>query len=174
MEEALPRRWKEVSLMFQLQRAKHNAIQTALTHEGLQDVGQPRILFFLSEEVQGELPAQKELARQLHVSSATVAASLKSLERMGYITRVSNAEDARKKRISITDKGVDARTRCRAVFDWVDEQLFSGFLPEEVDQLREYYNRMLENLAAIGGRGERCPAEPPPLPCIFDEKEGNH
>ena len=153
-----------ISLLFQLNRAKHNAIQTALAEEGLQDVGQPRILFLLKEEEKdGGLPAQQELAQRLHVSPATIANSLKSLERMGYIARQSDPADGRKKRIAITDKGRDARSRCIAVFDRVDTQLYAGFSPQELEQLRQYYQRMLDNLKVIGGSAESCPLPPPLL-----------
>ena len=106
---------------------------------------------------------QEALAQRLHVSPATIANSLKSLERMGYITRQSDPADGRKKRIAITDKGRDARSRCIAVFDRVDNQLYAGFSPQELEQLRQYYQRMLDNLKVIGGSAESCPLPPPLL-----------
>ena len=164
MSFCVPEPAHHISLLFQLNRAKHNAIQAALTAEGLQDVGPPRILFLLKEEdASGGLPAQQELAQRLHVSPATIANSLKSLERMGYITRQSDPADGRKKRIAITDKGRDARSRCIAVFDRVDNQLYAGFSPQELEQLRQYYQRMLDNLKVIGGSAESCPLPPPLL-----------
>lgn len=170
MKKTLPKRWNEISLMFQFQRARHSTVQAALTREGLQDVGQPRILFLLEEEgADGTIPAQQELAEKLRVSPATIAASLKSLERMGYITRENDPADGRKKRIAITEKGRNARARCTAIFDEVDDQLFAGFADEELDRLRQYYCRMLKNLSAIGGQ-EDCCIPPPP----FAGKEGNH
>ena len=170
METPLPKRWEEVDLMFRVQRAKHGAIQAALSREGLQDVGQPKILFYLGEaEADGELPAQQELARRLGVSPATVAASLKSLERMGYISRETDTADARKKRISITDKGRKARERCIAVFEQVDQQMFIGFSPQELTLLRRSYERMLDNLAVIGGRDDRWAV--PPLSPNCNRKE---
>lgn len=170
MEKRLPKRWEEMSLMFQFQRSRHNAVQAMLAREGLQDVGQPRILFLLEEEgADGTIPAQQELAEQLRVSPATIAASLKSLERMGYVTREPDPDDGRKKRIAITEKGRDARQRCKAIFDEINDQLYLGFAEEELGQLRQYYCRMLDNLSAIGGQ-EDCCLPPPP----FAGKEGNH
>lgn len=168
MSFCVPQPGNHISLLFQINRAKHNATLSALAAEGLQDVGQPRILFLLGEErADGGLPAQQELAQRLHVSPATIASSLNSLERMGYITRQPDGGDRRKKRIAITDKGRDARGRCIAVFDRVDAQLYAGFSPQELAQLQGYYQRMLANLKAIGGNPESCPQ--PPVP----RKEGN-
>lgn len=151
-----------ISLFFRIQRARHNATLSALAAEGLQDVGQPRILFLLKEEeADGGLPAQQELAQRLHVSPATIATSLKSLERMGYITKQSDPRDGRKKRIAITEKGRDARRRCVAVFDRVDAQVYAGFSPQELELLQQFYRRMLDNIKVIGGSAESCPLSPP-------------
>lgn len=160
MNPCIPPPSGAVSVFYQLHRAKHNAIHTALAEEGLQDVGQPRILFLLGEEgADGALPAQQELAAKLHVSPATVAASLSSLERMGYVVRQSDPADGRKKRIAITEKGRDARERCIAVFRRVDGQFYAGFSPEELEQLEGFYLRMLRNLEQIGGTAH-CACSP--------------
>lgn len=167
MHSCVPESPDHISLLFRVQRAKQSATLSALAAEGLQDVGQPRILFLLREEgADGALPAQQELAQRLHVSPSTIANSLNSLERMGYITRQSDPEDGRKKRIAITEKGRDARKRCSAVFDRVDEQLYAGFSPQELEQLQQFYRRMLNNLKVIGG-GDRDSF--PPLPVTGEE-----
>lgn len=150
-----------VSLSFRLQRAKHNAILAALAAQGLQDVGQPRILFLLHGE-DGVFPTQQELARRLAVSPATIANSLKSLERMGYITKQPDARDGRKKRVAITEKGREARARCLSIFRQVDAQLYAGFSQEELQLLRDFYQRMLDNMKAIGGSPESDPLSGPP------------
>lgn len=157
MERAEPDRKNHISLFFQLNQAKRNATMAALAAKGLQDVGQPRILFLLGEETEdGTLPTQWELAQSLNVSPATVANSLKSLERMGYVARQPDPEDRRKNRISITEKGRDARARCIDVFDWIDGQIYTGFSHEELEQLKQFHLRMLHNLQAIGGSAEPC------------------
>lgn len=164
MECCFPLPEDHISLFFRLQRARHNAVLAALAAEGLQDVGQPRILFLLQEEVDCGLPAQRELAQHLQVSPATIANSLKSLERMGYITKQTDSRDGRKKRVAITEKGRDARRRCLAVFERLDNQLYAGFSPQELQQLKGYYRRMLDNL-----KGSE---DPEPWPRPSDGKEG--
>lgn len=143
-----PRPREALTLFYQLHRAKHNATLAALAAAGLQEVGQPRILFLLREAP--EPPAQQELAQWLHVSPATVAVSLASLERAGYVERQEDGEDRRKKRIALTDKGRTACSRCIQVFEQVDDQLCAGFTPEELDQLSAQFRRMLDNLGTTG------------------------
>ncbi len=144
-----------ISLFFQVQHARQRAMFAALTEAGLQDVGQPQILFLLAEE--SEPPAQSELAGQLRLAPATVAASLKSLERLGYVVRRADPADGRKKRVILTEKGRAARSHCIEIFTRIERQVYDGFTGGELEALRGYYRRMLDNLHQIGGAaGEPC------------------
>lgn len=66
-----------------------------LSRNGLSNIGQPAILSILSQQENGVIASQKELARRLRVSPATMTVSLKSMERDGYVKKLSNAEDLR-------------------------------------------------------------------------------
>ena len=80
---------EELMLFHDVHRAHQNAILTALAERGVQDVGQPKALFVLST-LQNGCATQRELADMVHVSAATMANSLKRLERNGYIQRQSD------------------------------------------------------------------------------------
>ena len=108
------------------------------------------------------MPSQKQLAQWLHVSPATVANSLKSLERGGYVHKEPDAQDARRNRVSITEKGRQAVLECVKVFDTVDNQMLQGFSPEDQEQLMRYQEQMLNNLSQLSG--EDCPEDCPPFP----------
>ena len=105
---------------------------------------------------------QKKLAELLHVSPATVANSLKSLERGGYVRKEADPADARCNRVFLTDRGRRAVQECAEVFDAVDQQVLRGFSPGELEQLRSFHQRMLDNLRQIGGDCTPCcPAHSP-------------
>ncbi len=159
---------EELTLFHDVQRAHHNAMVAALTAQGLQDLGQPSVLFVLHHATEGGA-TQRELAQSVHVSPATMTASLKSLERQGYITKHSDDTDGRCKRVFITQKGRDAIARCQLAIDSVDARLYAGFSPEEVERLKQDYRHMLANLYAIGGD---CEPETPSCPGSFQER--NH
>ena len=143
-------------------RAHHNATHANLTRQGVGDVGSPRLLHTLRAcQMRGEKPSQRELADLLHVTPATIATSLKSLERNGYVVREMDPTDSRRNLISITPKALAAMDEAHKVFDRVDEAMFAGFTEEEVEQINRYHRRMLENLYAIGGDKD---APPPPNP----------
>ena len=99
-------------LLHALLLAHFNAQQSGLRRRGLPHLGSPKILFLLMRypEDGSSAPSQKELADLLRISPATVAASLKSLELCGYVTRHADEQDSRRNRISITAKGRQERS----------------------------------------------------------------
>ena len=131
-------------ILFQsVERARKQAIQTELSRRGLGTLGQPMILFLLKDKGrEGRIAAQKELSDAMHVSPATVAVSLKSLEREGYVEKLADETDQRR----LTPKGEAAIQRCVQVFEAVDQSMFEGFRPEETRQACGYLMRMLHNL----------------------------
>jgi DNA-binding MarR family transcriptional regulator len=155
-----PRKSDPVFLFHTLHRTHQNVVVSEMSAQGLQDVGQPMILVLLERCENGEIACQKDLAEELHVSPATIATSLKSLERMGYVKKLPDAADARRNRVSVTEKGRDAVARCNAVFDKVDQQLYAGFTPEELDTIQQYHRRMLDNLRNIDRQTNQNRKEP--------------
>ena len=135
-------------ILFQsVERARKQAIQTELSRRGLGTLGQPMILFPLKDKGrEGRIAAQKELSDAMHVSPATVAVSLKSLEREGYVEKLADETDQRRKAVRLTPKGEAAIQRCVQVFEAVDQSMFEGFRPEETRQACGYLMRMLHNL----------------------------
>ena len=134
-------------LFHALHRAHHKEVQARMNAVGLDDLGAPPLLFLLrrrSEE--GRAVSQRELADDLHISPATAAVSLKSLEREGYVEKLADETDQRRKAVRLTPKGEAAIQRCVQVFEAVDQSMFEGFRPEETRQACGYLMRMLHNL----------------------------
>ena len=136
-------------LFHALERKQHMAVDSLLYQRGVQNIGQPMILTILSQQKDGTIESQKELARRLRVSPATVTVSLKSMERDGYVKKLSNAEDLRCKPISITEKGRKAAQLIDEVFETLDHGMYRGFSPEELTRISGLYRRMIDNLDAI-------------------------
>lgn len=154
-------------IFHQVLRAHHNACTAALARQGLRDIGSPRLLVELAQypDGPGSAPTQKELADALHSAPATIAASLKVLERQGYVARRTDEKDSRRNRISITRKGRDALEAGLRAFQQVDDHMYHGFTPEEREQVYRFHRRMLDNLYQIGGgRDDGCCPPPPPKP----------
>lgn len=143
-----------------LHRAYANAVQAELKARGLSDLGSPMILFILSHQGNGgEIASQRALSEELLVSPATIATSLKSLERLGYVEKRVDGTDARRNRVAITAKGVAAVKQCFEVFHAIDARMMQGFTPEEAHDLDRLHRKMLDNLGSetFGRKGDCCP-----------------
>ena len=105
--------------------------------------GQPMILEYIKEN---SLCTQKELADSLHISPASVATSIKRLEKNGYVKRVSDKEDVRKNRLSLTKSGIETLQNFRNICDETDKEMFRGFSAEECEQLCDLLDRLYNNL----------------------------
>lgn len=137
-------------LFHTLHRVHKNVVKAQLSARGLADVGAPMILFILDHHGDhGEIASQRELAQALRVSPATIAISLKSLERLGYVEKRVDENDARRNRVLITEKGKAAVQQCFAVFQEVDRRMMEGFTEQEQEELDRLQRKMLDNLSTL-------------------------
>lgn len=104
---------------------------------------QHQILMFLSNHPEA---SQKEIAEFLGVSTATIAVTLKKLEKSGYILRTSDPKDNRCNRIQLSGKGEEIVTQSHEIFWRVEEAMFLGFSEEEKKKLINFFERICENL----------------------------
>jgi DNA-binding MarR family transcriptional regulator len=86
------------------------------------------------------------VAEACHISPASVAISLKRIEKAGLITRNPDPDDNRKNHLSVTPKGEDALKQFRKICDTTDKEMFKGFSDEEIDTLHSLLSRLHENL----------------------------
>lgn len=130
-----------------LHRVHRFVVRTELARAGLDDLGSPAMLISLKQQFSGEeRPSQRQLAQVLSVTPATVAMTLKSLQRCGYIEKYPDPRDQRCKRIGMTEKGLAAVKVCEEIFFQANERVFEGFTPEENAQVEGYHQRMLDNI----------------------------
>lgn len=107
---------------------------------------QHQILMMISEHSN---VSQKELAKRLYVSSATIAVSVKKLEKGGYITRLVDKEDNRINKLCLTEKGRNMVGRSREYFRNVESKMFEGFSDEDLAYMEQVLDRIYENLCRI-------------------------
>ena len=153
----------EPSALFHgLHHAHKRRVMEEQANRGVRELGAPMLLMSLFyAETAGERWSQRDVARTMRISPATVAVSLKTLEKNGYVKRSTDEQDARRNRVSLTEKGKEAVGLCGESFRAVDERMLSGFSEAERVQLTGFFTRMIENLGGM---------EPPPF-CPDGEKE---
>jgi len=108
--------------------------------------GQHRLLMNISDNPNR---SQKELADRMEISTATVAISLKKLEKGGYVTRDTDINDTRFNQVVVTEKGRNVVEKSKQIFRDLDEKMFEGFSREEIERLMEYISRLTENVKKI-------------------------
>ena len=120
-----------------------------LMAEGGLHPGQPRLLQFIREH-----PGctQKEAADDLDVTPASAAASLKRLEKAGFVSRSADPKDARRNRLFVTDQGITQMEEKGRQFEALDQRMFAGMTDEEVEAFRSACEKMFDNLADEGDR----------------------
>ncbi len=144
---------KAVGLCIRVMRRHHAYVERRIGDLGIHH-GQHRMLMQLAKR-QEDIPSQKELAEIMGISPAAVTATLKKLEREGYISRSMTDEDNRRNEIRITEQGLAKVMESRAVFEATDKEMFAGFTPEEIATFISFMERLDRNLDAAG-----APADP--------------
>lgn len=93
--------------------------------------------------------SQNDIARAMDVSAATVAVSLKKLEKGGYIHKEMDEGDNRLNKITITEKGNRVVAQSRQIIESTDRKIFEGFTEEDKSALSVLLQRLNANLARM-------------------------
>lgn len=110
---------------------------------------QASILFTLHQR---DALSQKELATQLNVTPPSITSSIQKMEKEGYITRRTDEMDQRVMRLTLTDKGRACIRNIKTVAVQMEELMFRGMSPEEVQILRKLMQQIYENLEQDSGQ----------------------
>ena len=92
---------------------------------------------------------QKDIEAKFHLSGATVTNMLKSLEKNGFIIRTPMENDARLKRITLTEKAYEREEKIRDNIRTIEGAMKKGFTDEEYRQLFSYIDRVIANMEEL-------------------------
>lgn len=130
---------------FYLGRAR---METRLTECGVTPA-QTHVLHYLYHH--GNQADQCRLTAHLKVKAPTAAGILERMEEKGLLRRAVSETDGRRKRITLTEKGVERQSRCKAAFEAVEARMTKGFTAEETEQLYALLERVRANLEEDDG-----------------------
>ena len=105
---------------------------------------QTRVLMYLNQHG-GQVP-QRELTEFMRAKPSTVNGILDRMEEKGLARRSVIGEDARRRLITLTDKGREQQSRFTESFLANEEAMVRGFSPAERETLLELLERIVENL----------------------------
>lgn len=137
-----------VGAMYRLEQLRRIKARSLMSDSGLHP-GQPKMLEYIRCH-----PGctQKEAADELDVTPASAAASLKRLEKAGYVCRTPDKADARRNCLFITALGLEQVEENHRQFEALDQRMFSGMDETEVAAFRRACEKMFDNLADEGDR----------------------
>lgn len=105
---------------------------------------QTHVLMYLHHHG-GQAP-QRELTEFLRAKPSSVNGVLDRMEEKGLVRRSVIGEDARRRLITLTDKGAEQQTRFAESFLASEEAMVRGFSPQERETLLALLDRIIENL----------------------------
>ena len=109
---------------------------------------QGMIIGFLMDNVERDI-FQKDIEAHFDLKGATVTNMLKSLEKNGYIVRTPMENDARLKRIELTQKALDHENRVRENIMGIEEAMHEGFSKEEFNMMLGFLDRVIDNMEKL-------------------------
>ncbi|MDO4314950.1 MAG: MarR family transcriptional regulator [Oscillospiraceae bacterium] len=105
---------------------------------------QTHVLLYLHHH-EGRAP-QCEVTRFLKVKPSTANGILDRLEERGLVKRTVSGSDARRRLITLTEKGEARQELFHQVYLDVENTILRGFSPEETQLFRSFLERIIQNL----------------------------
>ena len=98
---------------------------------------------------------QKDVEREFRIRRSTATVMLQSLEQKGYLVRVASTDDARLKRILLTEKAIRHHDLIEEQIRIFNRELEAGLTEEEKETFLRILDKMMHNLGMDGERVER-------------------
>lgn len=115
---------------------------STMSENGLTSI-QSRILGHLSmAEKEGRSVFQREIEDVFRIKRSSVTSVLQTLEKKGLIIRESIPEDARMKKLLLTDTAKKMQVGTCQMLDEIEREVRTLFTDEEFRQFLEYMNRI--------------------------------
>ena len=119
----------------------------AMAQKGLTAIQAHILLYILDHSDRGI--SLTDIHREFGYSMAAMSGLVKRLREKDYVRVEPCARDDRKKILFGTDKGKEAREFLDRAICEAQDQLYSGFSPEELATLDRLQKKMLQNLSAL-------------------------
>lgn len=88
---------------------------------------------------------QSDLAEIMQKDKSAIMRHIDQLEKMGYVVRVNDAVDRRKKHIVITELGTDVLNKCEEVISRLSERNMQDISENELEIFKKVLIKLKEN-----------------------------
>ncbi len=124
----------------------HRRIGLEVRQYGLTSI-QSRILGFVYNKSAIRDIFQRDIEEEFDIRRSSVTSVLQLMEKKGYIKRISVSEDARLKKIILTEEGIDIQNKIYDRIIEFEKSLEDGLNTEEKEILVSLINRLSDKIA---------------------------
>ena len=89
---------------------------------------------------------QRDIEKKFSIRRSTASHMLQMMEKNGYIRRISAPDDARMKKLIITEKGIEAQRRMKDRLCRFEDLFQSNITPEDLQYLKKLFKQLEENI----------------------------
>ena len=97
----------------------------------------------------GIIPITTSIIESLYPELKSAEKKVVWLEKNGYIVRTPMENDARLKRIELTQKALDHENRVRENIMGIEEAMHEGFSKEEFNMMLGFLDRVIDNMEKL-------------------------
>ena len=130
-------------------RRKMEAIFAQQDGHELNGMQGPLLGYLYHKSRQGDV-YQKDVEKEFRIRRSTATVMLQSLEQKGYLIRVASTEDARLKRILLTEKAIEHHNLIEEQIRIFNRELEAGLTEEEKATFLCILDKMMQNLGMDG------------------------
>lgn len=131
-------------LIHDVARIRRNIVNDALSHIGLTRTQRWALAYIVRAGSRGTI--QADLARAMNVGKVSLGATIKHLEESGFVTRSSDPDDLRVKRVSITNLGLDTTIQMTVIVEKLNRGFWKDINSEKFEEFAETLEIMMGNL----------------------------
>ncbi|WP_206460609.1 MarR family winged helix-turn-helix transcriptional regulator [Anaerovorax sp. IOR16] len=90
--------------------------------------------------------SQRELAKKMHCSPASIGVSIKRLEKAGFVKKEANELDSRSSRVQLTEKGEITAAKSMDMIETLTKEMLRDFTTEELELYNHFLEKICKNL----------------------------
>ena len=107
---------------------------------------QGKIIGFIRFESEKRDVFQKDIEEEFDIRRSSVTSVITLLEKNGYVKRVSFMQDARLKKLVLTDKGIELHNKVHNDFEDFEDYVKGELTKEELDKFMDILNRLSKRI----------------------------
>lgn len=131
-------------------------VYTRFARAGLEDICgmQGPVLGYLDCHTTRRDVFQRDIEQHFNIRRSTATGMLQNLEQKGYLVREPVPQDARLKRIVLTEKARNVNRQVQGIIDAFHEELEFGITPEEKEIFLRVADKIMDNLSEERKNGD--------------------